>query len=231
LKIKVLTYNVHSCIDINKKRSLYRIGALVKSVSPDIAGLNEIEKHSFRTYFINQPKKIARLASMDYFFGPTLKLGPFGLFGNGILTSKKISNVQNFPLPGNREPRCCLKVQLDVPGGPVTVLVTHLGLAGGERLQQLAELVRIIESSPGPLILMGDFNCNYEELGPLLNVVIDTDVKRQPEPTFPSWCAAHRLDYIFTTPHFRCIEHFAIASDASDHLPVAAVLELKTLHN
>lgn len=231
MKIKVLTYNVHSCIDINKKRSLTRIGSLIKSASADIAGLNEVEKHSFRTCFVNQPKKIARLASMDYFFGPTMKLGPFGFFGNGILTSKKICNVQNFSLPGGREPRCCLKVQLDAPGGPVTVLVTHLGLAGGERLQQLAELVRIIESHPGPLILMGDFNSNYEELGPLLNVVMDTNIKQQPEPTFPSWGAAHRLDYILTTPHFRCIEHCVIASDASDHLPVAAGLELKTLHN
>lgn len=226
MKLKVMTYNVHSCIDINKKKSLDRIGDLVRAEKPDITGLNEIETYSFRTYFINQPKRLARLTGMNYNFGPTLKLGPFGFFGNAFLSCQELYNVTNLPLPGNREPRRCLKAWLDGPGGPVTILVTHLGLSGGERIKQLAELVRIIESCRGPLILMGDFNCNHDELGPLLSVVTDTAVNHPLNPTYPAWRAEHRIDYIFTTPHFKCLEHHVIMCDASDHLPVVAVLEI-----
>lgn len=227
MRLKVMTYNIHSCIDVRKEKSLNRIGTMIKAERPDIIGLNEIEAFSLRTGFVNQPKQLGRLTNMNYHFGPTLKLGPVGFFGNGILSCKKLYNIKNFPLPGNREPRRCLRVQINGPDRPVTVLVTHLGLAGGERLKQLAELVRIIEAHPGPLILMGDFNCSYEELGTLLSVVLDTDITQPAKLTFPAWAAAHRIDYIFTTQHFRCLEHEVLTSDASDHLPVAAVLEMK----
>jgi len=225
MQLKVMTYNIHSCIDIGKKKSLDRIAALIKAERPDIVALNEIEAYSFRTGFINQPKRLAGLTDMDYYFGPTLRIGPVGFFGNCILSGKTLYKMRNFPLPGNREPRYCLKVRVDGPCGPVVVLATHLGLAGGERIKQLDELARIIDAHPVPLILMGDFNCNYDELGPLLKVVRDTSINLPAKMTFPSWDAAHRIDYIFTTPHFRCVEHYIVASDASDHLPVVAVLE------
>lgn len=227
MQLKIMTYNIHSCIDIHKKKSLDRIGTMIKAERPDIVGLNEIEAFSFRTGFANQPKQLARLTQMDYHFGPTLKLGPVGFFGNGILFRKKLHKIKNFSLPGSKEPRRCLKVLMNGPGRTVTVLVTHLGLAGGERIEQLAELVRIIESHRGPLILMGDFNCNYDELGPLLSVVLDTNINHPVKFTYPAWEAAHRIDYIFATPHFKCLKHYVVASDASDHLPVVAVLELE----
>lgn len=227
MKLKIMTYNVHSCIDINKKKSLDRIAELVRVEKPDVIGLNEIESYSYRTGFVNQPRKLARLTDTNYHFGPTLKLGPVGFFGNGVLSGRELYNVQNLPLPGNREPRRCLKVWLDSPGGPVTVLVTHLGLAGGERKKQLAELVKIIEACRGPLILMGDFNCKAEELGPLLSVLIDTGSNQPDNPTYPAWGAEHRIDYIFTSDHFKCLEHYVVKSDASDHLPVAALLEMR----
>lgn len=226
MKLKIMTYNIHSCIDIYKKKSLDRIAALIKAEKPDIMGLNEIEAYTPRTGFINQPKKLAALTNMDYCFGPTLRLGPVGFFGNCMMAKKTIYKVHNFPLPGQREPRRCLKARVDGPGGPVLVFITHLGLAGGERLKQLAELAAIIDRHSGPLILMGDFNCNYDELGPVLKIVHDTNLYQPPKLTFPSWGPTHRIDYIFTSAHFKCLEHRVPAGDASDHSPVIAEVEL-----
>lgn len=230
-----MTYNVHSCKDIDKKNTIDEIEELIRRERPSVIGLNEIENLSPRTWFVNQPRRLAQVRTMMYIYGPTLKLGRIGLFGNAVLSVYPIYETQNIPLPGTREPRKCLKALIRTPQGYMTVLSTHLGLNDAERDQQIQKLLEIVQSENNPLILMGDFNCKEEQLQPLLQILTDTGALFGSEPTYQSVNPKARIDYILVSKHFTCQNFTIPQTQASDHFPVLAEATLTssqfTVHN
>lgn len=224
--MKVMTYNVHSCKDIQGNNSLSRIIELIKSEKPGVIGLNEIETYSPRTLFAHQPKRLARARDMLYSYGPTLRLGPVGFFGNAILSRYPIHESVNFRLPGSREPRCCLKVTIHTPKGHIDVFSTHLGLNRLERTEQIAELSRIVRKEKKPVILMGDFNCGTDQLAPLYEFLTDAGMLFGARPTYPFDGPNARIDYILVSPQLNCTNLYTPCSEASDHLPVITELEM-----
>jgi endonuclease/exonuclease/phosphatase family metal-dependent hydrolase len=67
--------------------------------------------------------------------------------------------------PGNRrpvlvddEPRAALAAVVDAPGGPLTVVSTHLSFIPMWNATQLRRLVRSVRSMPRPTVVMGDLN-------------------------------------------------------------------------
>ncbi len=227
--MKVMTYNVHSCLDTHKKNSLSRIAELIKREKPAVVGLNEVETFSPRTRFTNQPRRLAEARGMTFCYGPTLKMGPLKFFGNAILSRYPIHESGNLTLPrvGSRELRCCLRAKIETPYGYVTIFTTHLGLNRDERTLQVAELMRIVRSERNPVVLMGDFNCGTDQLTPLGEMLTDTGALFGAKPTYPFDKPADRIDYILVSPGITCGELYSPFSDASDHLPVIAELELK----
>lgn len=226
--MRLMTYNVHSCIDMQGKNSLIRIAELLQRERIAVAGLNEIEACSPRTRFVNQPKALAAARDMVYQFGPTIKLGPIGFFGNAILSRYNIYEHKNIRLPGSigREPRYCLLARLRLPDGYLTIMCTHLGLNRNDRAEQIAVLTKIAIQSQDPLILMGDFNSKPDELTPLLQILTDTGALFGAPNTYPADNPQHRIDYILISPQITCTNLYVPPSDASDHLPVIADLQL-----
>lgn len=229
--MKVMTYNVHSCIDMQKKNSLKKVAEVIKREKPAVVGINEIESFSPRTWFANQPKLLAASRDMLFAYGPTLKLGPIGFFGNAVLSRYPIYENSNYRLPGSREPRCCLRTRLRVPGGSITVFAAHLGLNRSERTGQIAELARLISGEKTPVILMGDFNCGTDQLSPLYEMLTDAGRMFGARPTYPHDNPTDRIDYILVSKEIKCKSVYIPNSDASDHLPVIADLELKKIQN
>ena len=226
VKMKVMTYNVHSCIDMNKKNSLKGVAEVIKKEKPAVVGINEIESYSPRTRFANQPKRLAASRQMLFAYGPTLKLGPIGFFGNAVLSRYPIYESSNHRLPGSREPRCCLKTKLHMPHDYITVFSTHLGLNRAERTEQIAELARLVSKEKNHVILMGDFNCGTDQLAPLYEMLTDTGQLFGAKPTYPHDNPIDRIDYILISKAIKCKTLYSPYSDASDHLPVIADLEL-----
>ncbi|PKM80819.1 MAG: endonuclease [Firmicutes bacterium HGW-Firmicutes-14] len=224
--MKVMTYNVHSCKDARKKDRIDQISALIRKERPVIVGLNEVETFSPRTRFVNQPRRIAAARDMVYRFGPTLRLGPIGFFGNAILSRFPVCKEKNLRLPGGFEPRCCLRAVLRVPGGYITVFSTHLGLKRRQRTEQIEELRRLVEKETNPVILMGDFNCGPDQLNPLYDFLTDAGSLFGSQLTFPSDRPVDRIDYIMVSHGIQCQGLSIPAIDASDHLPVIAELEM-----
>ncbi len=224
--MRVMTYNVHSCRDVEKRNSLKRICDFISTERPSIVGLNEVESFSPRVGFVNQPKRLAASRNMLYRYGPAIRLGPVGFFGNAILSRYPIYESTNFRLPGRREPRCCLRARLRVPGGYITVFTTHLGLNRQERFQQIAELTRLVEDEKNPVILMGDFNCGTDQLTPLYRLMSDAGSLFGSPPTFSIANPVDRIDYILFSKEFKCTALSVGQCDASDHLPVITELYL-----
>lgn len=224
--MKVMTYNVHSCKDTQGHNSLSRITELIRAEKPAIVGLNEVETYSPRTMFVHQPKRLAEASDMLYAYGPALRLGPVGFFGNAILSCYPIHESKNFRLPGRREPRCCLRAVVCTPKGYMSVLAAHLGLNRQERTEQIAELAGIVRMEKYPVVLMGDFNCGTDQLAPLYELLTDTGLLFGAKHTYPFDRPGARIDYILTSPEIACTNLYIPFSDASDHLPVAAELKM-----
>lgn len=220
--MKIMTFNVHSCLDLQKKNSVTRIGDLIKQEKPGLVGLNEIENFTPRTGFAHQLKRLAKAREMSCRFGPTLKIGPVGIFGNAVLSRYPIYQVSNEPLPGRFEKRCCLRTIIRLPDSFLTLMVTHLGLNYQERVQQIARLKELVQAEENQVVLMGDFNCAANEIALLSDILVDTGHIYSAGPTFPAHSPVHRIDYILASPGLVCTDARVVYSDASDHLPMIA---------
>jgi endonuclease/exonuclease/phosphatase family metal-dependent hydrolase len=61
------------------------------------------------------------------------------------------------PLPID-EPRVAIAASLNTPGGPLTVVGTHLSALPVVAVEQLRALIRQVATLPRPLVLLGDLN-------------------------------------------------------------------------
>src|SRR5213082_4003434 len=65
-KIRVMTYNIHVGVGMDKKLDLPRIAAVIKDQRADIVGLQEVDRGVERTGRIDEIGELAKLTHMDY---------------------------------------------------------------------------------------------------------------------------------------------------------------------
>ena len=223
-RLKIATYNIHSGKDVNDRLDLEKTIDTLRETGAEIIGLQEVERHSWRTGFVDQAERIAEGLGMDYRFEAGLKIWPFE-FGNALLSKYPIRDVERIDLPSTRENRVGLLATLDVQGQDVQVLVTHLGLKQQERADHVQKLVDKLANSDQPFLLIGDFNntADAQELKPLLKTLRQT--ANTPLVTFPG--EGEQIDHIFVSKQFEVHGVSTLPSTASDHLPLIADLTIK----
>ena len=223
-RLKIATYNIHSGKDVEDHLDLDKTIATLRETGAEVIGLQEVERLSPRTGFVDQAKRIAEQLGMDYRFEAGLKIWPFE-FGNALLSKYPIKDVERIDLPSTRENRVGLLATLDVQGQDVQVLVTHLGLNQQERAKHVQTLMDKLETYDQPFVLLGDFNSSPDgaELQPLLTKLRQT--ADTPVVTFPG--LREQIDDIFVSKHFEVHRVLALPSTASDHLPLIAELSIK----
>ena len=141
-----------------------------------------------------------------------------------------------------------LLVTVDVAGYPVHVLSTHLDYRPDPsvRATQALEMRALVDAAPHPVILMGDLNAapDAPEIQPLFGALRDawtaapvhrateeegSEGAEAPPPrgyTYPASAPARRIDYVLVGPSFRVVRSWVVSTDASDHHPVLAEVEL-----
>jgi endonuclease/exonuclease/phosphatase family metal-dependent hydrolase len=120
------------------------------------------------------------------------------------------------------------------PGKPemqFDVISVHLDFARGSvRKDQVQRLVEELSQRNRPRIILGDFNCQWEEAdGPLRMLAGQLDLcPCRPDatdlPTFPT--SQKRLDWVLASPQFEFVEYQTLSETLSDHRAVVAVLKL-----
>jgi endonuclease/exonuclease/phosphatase family metal-dependent hydrolase len=240
--VRIMTYNVHRCLGLDRKLSPQRVAEVIASCHPDIVALQELDVGRLRSGRVDQAETIARELGMELHFFPAVRILE-EQFGDAILSRLPARLAKAGPLPGWRgaEPRGALWATIDAHGVDLQVLNTHLGLWGRERNRQIDALLGpewlSHPACQAPVVLAGDFNAaphsrGYRRLASQL-----TDAFRaaggRPEPTFPTRYPALRLDHIFVS---RSIDVFDVRTIrtplsrfASDHLPVVAELGLSVV--
>jgi endonuclease/exonuclease/phosphatase family metal-dependent hydrolase len=223
--MRLATYNIHIGKDVEDTLNLDKTIDTLRTVDADVVALQEVERHSLRTGFVDQPKKIAEALGMDYRFGVALKVGLFE-FGDVLLSRYPILSAEKIELPSGRETRQALLASLDVHGKTLNVLVTHLGLSAQERSEHVSVLDKRLAALEGPVAVMGDFNCPLEapELKPWLSWMQNT--AKQPLQTFPG--LSDQIDGILLSKgHFDIKKTYTVESSASDHVPLVSDVVLK----
>ena len=236
-RLKILSYNVHSCIGTDRKLDPARVAGVIAEAAPDVIGLQELDIGRSRTGGIDQAQVIASLLQMDYHFHAALNVAE-ERYGDAILTPHPTRLLRAGMLPSHGEQRGALSIELSHDTRPVQIVNTHLGLRSKDRNAQMQELLgREWLSHPDwvgrPQIMIGDLNATpmtrtYKRIA---SVYRDAHVAvARPRATFPSRFPLLRLDHIFVSQEVKVVEARVISTPlarlASDHLPLLVTVEI-----
>jgi endonuclease/exonuclease/phosphatase family metal-dependent hydrolase len=243
-KVRIMTYNVHSCIGTDGKISPERIARAIGRHEPDIVALQELDTGRERTGEADQPHLIARELDMACHFHPAVVIGQ-EQYGIAVLSRYPLKLIRAGLLPLNAknplsEPRGVIWSVIDIAGTKINLFNTHLGLFPGERLLQAKALLGPEwlghPERLGPVIMCGDFNAfpftkvyrNFK--GVLRDAQKELD-DHSPKATFFSRYPVARIDHVFVSPEFEVFHAEVSRTDldkiASDHLPLIVDLRIK----
>lgn len=241
---RLITYNVHRCVGMDRKLDLDRVAGVIAEFEPDIVCLQELDVGRARTGGVDQAAEIASKLAMSVHFHPAMRVEA-ELYGDAILTHLPEQLVKTDALPSvagipGLEPRGALWTRIGVAGQWVNVLNTHLGLVPREQRRQATALVGRDwlgrRDCTGPTILTGDFNATsitrpYRILAGRLDDAQRRLGLKPSVKTFPSSFPAIRIDHAFVSPEIRVTQvrssFSPLARMASDHLPLILDFEVE----
>jgi endonuclease/exonuclease/phosphatase family metal-dependent hydrolase len=223
--LRIASWNIHRCIGTDGRHDPDRVAAVLREMAADVVGLQEVSCRR-SAGGIDQLAYLAQATGLEPILAPTVCAPDWDL-GNALLTSRPIVETRQIDLSvGRREPRGALDVTLDSDGARVRVVVTHLGLRGGDRRRQVATLLELL-ADVDRLVLLGDFNEWFPRSANLRRVHA-TFGKAIAVRTFPSGRPLLALDRIWVRPQVALTGFSAHVSPlsrvASDHLPVCGTI-------
>jgi len=245
--LKLVTYNIHRAIGVDRRFRPDRVVQILKHHDADLALLQEVDEGVPRSRELDLAREIGVAAGYPHIAaGYNVSLRK-GRYGNAILSRWPMSIHRNIDLTiGTRKRRGCMHARVIVekphrPPREIEVFNLHLGLSARERTQQVGELVRSQEfrsvASEAPCVVVGDFNDWLFQLHPIFIEILgfrSATGDRFGYPasirTYPSFSPTGALDRIYFKGPLRLIAargcRLAASRVASDHLPIVAEFEL-----
>ncbi len=234
--LRVMTYNIHVGVGMDKRLDLQRIADVINRERPDLVGLQEVDRGVKRTEGKDEIAELATMTQMHFAFAHNLDYQG-GHYGVAILSRFPISRIDHRKYENKRvaERRGMLRVELDVHGNTLNFVTTHLDYQYEDsRRFETEQLLGFLADIKGPLIVTGDFN--DEPAGSAYKLLLSRfeDVWMRSRAkgdglSFPADKAVKRIDYIFTrpTPGVKAKRAWVVNTLASDHLPVVADVEIR----
>jgi endonuclease/exonuclease/phosphatase family metal-dependent hydrolase len=230
--LRVMTYNIHVGVGMDKKLDLQRIADVIKQEHPDLVGLQEVDRGVKRTEGKDEIAELAKLTLMDYTFAHNLDYQG-GQYGVAILSRSLIQKIDHRMYENKREAerRGMIRVEVDFAGRTLNFATTHLDYQQEDgRLFETEQMLKFLDDVRGPLIVVGDFN--DEPTGSAYKLMLtkfdDSWISRGKGNgwSYPADKPAKRIDYIFcrTVDGLRAKKKWVVDSLATDHIPVVADL-------
>jgi endonuclease/exonuclease/phosphatase family metal-dependent hydrolase len=235
LRITIGSYNIHSCVGLDRRYSPARIAAVLEELDCDVYALQEVDNEpgphadSMQLEYLSQVLHMAAV--------PGLRIVRHsGQYGNAILTRLPILSVHRHDLSYSSwlEPRGALDVELQINGHALRVIATHLGLSRAERRAQWRQLLTAVAaSSPEqPTVVLGDMNEWFPHSATLRDAHRILGEPLAPV-AFPSFAPFLALTRIWVRPVNAImsidVHRSPLARRASDHLPLKAVIDAEKL--
>lgn len=140
--LRVMTYNVHGCLGLDRVRSVERIAEVLLHYNPDIVALQEVDVHAAVDNSVDQASALSELSGYQMHFSPT-RANEKGQFGNVILCKRPFELVGEGTLPvrfGEARAAHRLRIPLDEDTA-IDLVNTHLSIHFFERLPQIRALL------------------------------------------------------------------------------------------
>lgn len=244
MHIKLLTYNIHKAIGVDRKFAPERIIEILEHYDPDIALLQEVDRHVPRSQNTDLASLIGNAIRLHYrAVGMNVYLKK-GRYGNATLSRWPIGRQENINLTISwRKRRGAQHTRIVTPQKrpqEIDVYNVHLGLSALERKKQVRKLLRdrvLREHDESrPCIIAGDMNdwrgllrkffvAHGFECATNRSEGLKTAIR-----TFPSYAPTGGLDKVFFYGPLKLIRAYRsrlkLARIASDHLPVIVEFEL-----
>ncbi|WP_436714428.1 endonuclease/exonuclease/phosphatase family protein [Roseiconus lacunae] len=239
-KLRLMTYNVHSCLGMDGQLSPKRIARVIAQADIDVVALQELDVGRSRSGGIDQAHEIARRLRMDHHFHASIHIEE-ERYGDAILSRLPMRLIRSDELPftkPHRERRCAIRVEVTTgQGRSIQIINTHLSLYPNERKQQALALTDQWVSAArlkGPVVLCGDFNATPRSpTHRAITQCLQDLHQNAPGPTTATWFSHRpltRIDHVFASDEVIATRAEVIASDvakiASDHLPLVVEIEI-----
>ena len=231
--LRILCYNIHHGEGVDGKVDLIRQAEVIKSCSPDLVALQEVDDQTERTGRVDQTARLAELTGLQGRFVHQIDFEG-GRYGQAILSKFPISDVTLHWLPGmpDRERRIAGAVVVQANDLKLTFVTTHLHHNNETfRQQQSVQLNQVFLKTADmlclPIILAGDLNAtpDSQPLRILRQEWQSASEGQEEMLTFPAVKPERQLDYILTRPKDRIAIRAVKVIDehvASDHCPLFA---------
>jgi len=227
-RLKVMSYNIHVGIGMDKRLDLARIADVIKRERADIVGLQEVDRGVERTGRVDEIKELARLTGMDYAFAHNLDYQG-GQYGVAVLSRFPVLAIDHrrFANRRERERRGFIRIEVEVEGRRLNFVTTHLDYQFPDgRVFETEQLLKALEDVRGPLIVAGDFNeeprVGAYEMMLKAGFADGWAQETAAGLTYPADKPTKRIDYVFYRNLGDNVRTSATVPDtlASDHRPV-----------
>ena len=226
-RLRVVTWNCHGAVGRDFRCRPERVLAVISRLQPDILALQEVDGRAHLG---------RRERAFEWF---TERLGPHICeartvpranhdYGHLLWSRWPFHSCETSTLPGKGlEPRMAIAVEIETPGGSITVLAAHLGLSPFARERQAEFLAARAAASSHPTLMLGDTNA-WRLSGPVDDALRTVLPVAASAKSFPAWWPLARMDRIYAGKGWVLERCFAETDAAriSDHLPVVADFRL-----
>ncbi len=229
MRLTFASYNIHKAVGGDRRRDPLRILEVIDELEADVVALQEVDLR-----FGNRQSvlDLGDLHRRGWQVGavPT-KPASMGWHGNALLVRKGIAivEVEAAHLP-KIEPRGAVRATLHCGEQEICVTGMHLDLTGLRRKRQFAHVCNASRAPGLPAVMLGDCNEWIRPIGGERGLAAHWEVI-SPGNSFPARRPVLALDRLMHTPDWQVeemgVHSSALARQASDHLPIRAVLSLK----
>ncbi len=212
-------------------RNLERITAFLRDLEPDVIGLVEVDRGSYRSRGKNQVEQMAK--DLGHYHCHTVKYGERSFWrhvpvvrsqGNAFLARDRIRN-ETFHYFEHGMKRLVIELELE----QVVIYLVHLALGMRARHHQLNALYSLIRQTDRPVLVAGDFNTLWgeQEIDLFLAATGLQNANINRIPTFPSHKPVRHLDFVLHSPQIRVCDFQVPRVCYSDHLPVVVDFDVE----
>lgn len=229
--IRIMSYNLHNGFNTDGHLDMEAIAQVIENSQADIVALQEVSRGWLVSGRLDMLTWLSQRLKMPYISGPTAD--PF--WGNVILSRYPIVEYESYDLPPRDLTilRGFIAVRIELGNGDhLQVIATHYHhIEEDSDIRQLqTEAILDFWGGAGRTVLLGDLNAQPgdPEMGMLQQAgLVDALARIEPPPayTYHSANLYERIDYIWVSPDLKVNDVWLLVSNASDHLPVVAVVE------
>jgi endonuclease/exonuclease/phosphatase family metal-dependent hydrolase len=234
--LRVMTYNIHVGVGMDKKLDLQRIADVINREHPDLVGLQEVDRGVKRTETRDEIAELAKMTNMQFAFAHNLDFQG-GQYGVGILSRFPIGAIDHRKFENRREAerRGMIRTEVIFEGRTINFVTTHLDYQFDDgRLFEAEQLLAFLHDVKGPLIVVGDFNDEpsgktYKLMSQSFDDAWIRSRAKGTGLTYPADMPVKRIDYVFTrqSDRVKAKKAWVVNTLASDHLPLVVDLELR----